>query len=289
MLKEYSPVEVSAAYHAWMDAHGEPMRRTSQGVQGACPFHGTEKGETLYTFVLFVTGWGKCHSSHCTDERYPPREIVEQCIATEHAALVGKRGGKTARPRAQSVQGVDRASENAPPASPVLYDQRDWDAIDRLARSGAHIVLTREKRPVAERWQTVPATQEQIRAHSHTPEHMVGMCPYALGLLLVDVDCGIDGRKYEGILESAGHVWNLVGKPLIAYRSRNGGMHMYYRVDGMPDGFTRKNISVEGIHIGEAIWKGSQGIIYAPTLLEKALPKPGLHDGKTVLRQLEAE
>ena len=66
-------------------------------------------------------------------------------------------------------------------------------------------------------------------------------------------------------------------------------MHMYFRVDQMPDGFTRKNISVEGIHIGEAIWKGSQGVIYAPTLLEKALERQGCYDGKTVLKQLEIE
>ena len=60
-------------YTDWCESQGYPVRTDDDKVDGGCLFH---DGGNPYSFTLFATGVGYCHSSRCDTMTYLP-EVVE--------------------------------------------------------------------------------------------------------------------------------------------------------------------------------------------------------------------
>ena len=155
------------------------------------------------------------------------------------------------------------------------------DGILALAEKGAHIVLTKGKRPIVPKWQKVPATAEEIRRHYGQPGAQFGIVPSSIGCIVLDVDF----PKGEITKEQA-EQWHkdrsalmAAHEPLSYYETPGKGWHLYYTADATKvigqSPWTYKTLS------GDIRYDKGQVVIYSPGMAALALWSVSAPEGES--------
>ena len=89
------------------------------------------------------------------------------------------------------------------------------------------VVTAADKRPLAKGWLRRAASAEEVEAARADPGRLIGHVPYAVGLLVVDIDTGKD----RPVCYWREAVRDHLGAPLCEVRTGSGGLHLYYPCD----------------------------------------------------------
>ena len=94
-----------------------------------------------------------------------------------------------------------------------------------------HFVLCdKSKSPIARKWQSIPPSNDQVKAHLKKEGNLVGVIPGSLNCLVIDVDVDKNGQGRD--MNDAGEVLETVlgARPFWTVETPSGGRHLWYRV-----------------------------------------------------------
>ena len=84
----------------------------------------------------------------------------------------------------------------------------------------------------------------------------IGIIPYRLGCLVVDIDTG---KGKPALEESADFVFQLLGEPIVEYETPSGGVHRWFRTAAP---LRRHDLFLEGRHFGELLCDHSYAVAW---------------------------
>ena len=143
------------------------------------------------------------------------------------------------------------------------------------------------KAPYQLGWEQRPALLSEVLRHLDSGKY-VGVVPSSLrsaaspcGLVVVDVDTGPSGVKYDGMDDACRYVASVLGDPAADCQTANGGRHLYYVVSEPMD-WTRHPWRSEGHGGGDIIYSRQQVVLYEPSVVFAAAANP---TGSAVTRE----
>ena len=106
----------------------------------------------------------------------------------------------------------------------------DLEAL-REANAGFVIASAKDKKPLSAGWQSGDAfSWAQVVAAAANVKRLVGVIPYSLGFVVLDVDT-VHKRTGEiyPVEENRETIVERLGAPVVEVKTRSGGYHLFYR------------------------------------------------------------